>query len=438
MDYESLLGPTGEQHAIHLDSLGPAPRREAFEIPQLHGLPSAYLAGNSLGLRSRQAVAAVSEALDSWGQLGVLGHMAGDYPWMPYAESLREMEARLVGAKVGEAVVMNSLTVNLHSMLTTFYRPTPSKPGIVGEYDAFPSDRYAVQSHAKLAGIDVADAVIALSPSDEGVGIAADDVDRCLVEHAGRVSVVMLGAVNFRTGALLDIEAITKVVHAHGCIAGWDLAHAVGNVPLRLHDWDVDFAVWCSYKYLNAGPGSLGGCYVHERFGNDPGVVRQSGWWGHDANSRFAMPETFVAQPGVEGWQVSNPPILSLASVRASLEMFDAVGMTALRDRSLQLTAFLESVLDAAATATAESQTSGHAPIRIITPRDPSRRGAQLSIEVDGAGHLTERLVEEHGVVGDDRPPNIIRFAPAPLYNSFHDCWRVGVALRSVLAETRG
>jgi kynureninase len=424
MEHELLLGPEGEQYAIQLDSIDPAPRRDSFSIPLLQNRRAAYFAGNSLGLRSNDSVDAVHEALTSWGNLGVLGHATGDYPWMPYAESLREMVARLVGAKVGEAVVMNSLTINLHTMLTTFYRPTAAKPGIIVEYDAFPSDRYAVQSHARLAGIDPAAAVIALRPSDESAGITADDVDACLRTNAGRVSVVMLGGVNFRTGVLLDIEAITKVIHAHGCIAGWDLAHAVGNVPLRLHDWDVDFAVWCSYKYLNAGPGSLGGCYVHERFGNDPSLVRPSGWWGHDANSRFAMPDEFVPQPGVEGWQVSNPPILSLASVRASLEMIDEIGMETLRERSIRLTAFLETVLDAVAETCS---------IRLVTPRDPARRGAQLSIEVDGAGHLTERLVREHGVVGDDRPPNIIRFAPAPLYNSFHDCWRVGVALRETL-----
>jgi kynureninase len=424
---QALLGPVGEQLAQKLDTQHPSPRRDHFSIPHIKGRETAYLAGNSLGLRSTGSVKAVSEALDSWGRLGVLGHLEGEYPWMPYAESLREMVARLVGAKVGEAVVMNSLTVNLHTMLTTFYRPTRTKPCIVVEYDAFPSDRYAVRSQTDLAGFDPSDAVIALRPSDETVGITVDDVDRCLRDNAGKVAIVMLGGVNFRTGAYLDIEAITKVVHAHGCVAGWDLAHAVGNVPLHLHDWNVDFAVWCSYKYLNAGPGSLGGCYVHERHGNNPNLSRPAGWWGHDPNSRFAMPEEFVAQPGAEGWQVSNPPILSIAAVRGSLEMFDEAGMDSLRSRSLQLTAFLHDVL---------SEVAQKLPIRIVTPSDPSRRGAQLSIEVDGAGHLTECLAGEHGVIGDDRPPNIIRFAPTPLYNTFHDCWRVGAALNATLGKT--
>jgi kynureninase len=426
VNQHAQLGLDGERQAQELDAQFPSPRRAQFSIPQIHGRETAYLAGNSLGLRSDQSVTAVSEALNSWGRLGVLGHIDGEYPWMPYAESLREMVARLVGAKVGEAVVMNSLTVNLHTMLDTFYRPTAARFAIVVEYDAFPSDRYAVRSQADLAGFNPTDAVIALRPSDESVGITVDDVDRCLREHPGQVAMVMLGGVNFRTGVYLDIETITKVAHAHGCVVGWDLAHAVANVPLHLHDWDVDFAVWCSYKYLNAGPGSLGGCYVHERHGNNPNLVRPAGWWGHDANSRFAMPEEFIAQPGAEGWQVSNPPILSIASVRASLEMFDEIGMDTLRLRSLKLTAFLYDVL---------REVAEKLPVRVVTPSDPARRGAQLSIEVDGAGHLTERLAEEHGVIGDDRPPNIIRFAPTPLYNSFHDCWRVGEALNSILGK---
>ena len=404
----------------------PAFQRDEFTIPvDDAGLPVAYLAGNSLGLRPHRGVAAVHEALESWGRYGVHGHVTGDHPWFPYHEELRAASARLTGARLGEAVVMNSLTVNLHFMLNTFYRPTSERYRIVVEHDAFPSDRYAVESQVALRGYP--GGVVPLVPGDGRPGVNVDDVERCLSSLGGTAAVVLLGAVNFRTGAYLDIEGITQVIHSHGALAGWDLAHACGNVPLQMHDWNVDFAVWCSYKYLNSGPGSLGGCFVHDRHGNDPTLLRPSGWWGHDSTSRFSMPEHFAAQPGVEGWQVSNPPILSMAAVRASFELFDEVGMDAIRARSLRLTAFLEEMLDDACVA------SGRA--RIVTPRDPSRRGAQLSLEVDNAAQVTEQLSQQYGVIADDRPPNIVRFAPAPLYNTFHDCWRAASAVRSVLGS---
>jgi kynureninase len=416
-----------EQQSLQLDTLSdPAQRRDEFAIPAgPDGGPVAYFAGNSLGLQPRRVVQAVHEVLDSWAQRGVEGHLHGPHPWMPYHQELREPAARLVGALAHEVVVMNSLTVNLHAMFSSFYRPTAERFRIVVEYDAFPSDRYAADSCAALHGLDPADAVIRLRPSAGAPGLSAEDVAECLERHRGSVAVVMLGAVNFRTGALLDIGAITDLVHAHGALAGWDLAHAAGNVPLSLHDHDVDFAVWCSYKYLNSGPGSLAGCFVHQRWGLDPAVPRPSGWWGHDPHSRFAMPDRFQAQPGADGWQVSNPPILSMAAVRASLELFDEVGMDAIRQRSVRLTGHLEALLD---------PVCDRHGCRIITPRHPAQRGAQLSVEVVDASAVSAQLAARFGVIADERPPNIVRFAPAPLYTSFHDCWRAARALEEVLS----
>ena len=385
----------------------------------------AYLAGNSLGLQPLAVRAAIDEVLGGWATLGVAGHVEGEHPWAPYHENMRETVARLVGARAGEAVVMNSLTVNLHVMLGTFYRPTPERHRIVIEADVFPSDRYAIMNVARAHGYDPADAVIVLEPRPGELHLRTEDVAGFLAREGDSVAVVSLSAVDFRTGALLDIPGITEAAHRAGAVAGWDLAHAAGNVPVRLHDWDVDYAVWCHYKYVNSGPGAVGGCFVHERHGADASLVRPGGWWGHDPVSRFDMPFAFAPVPGAEGWQVSNPPILAMAPVRVSLELFDRVGMPALRARSLRLTGYLERLLDLVA---------ARRPLEVITPRDPARRGAQMSVIVPDAAKVTERLFEEHRVRCDDRPPNIIRIAPAPLYNTFRDCWRAAVALDTELA----
>ena len=330
---------------------------------------------------------------------------------MPYHETMRETVAALVGAQPGEAVVMNSLTVNLHLMLGSFYRPSADRSRIVIEADVFPSDRYAVMGIARAHGL-------------EPVVLPADEVIRFLDREGGSVAVVVLSAIDFRTGELLDIPGITAAAHRAGALMGWDLAHAAGNVPLHLHEWDVDFAVWCHYKYVNAGPGAVGGCFVHERHGTDPSVLRPGGWWGHDPASRFAMPFDFVPVDGAEGWQVSNPPILAMAPVRVSLDLFAEVGMEALRERSVRLTGFLQRLLDVVAS---------RRPIEVITPRDPARRGAQLSVRVDDAAAVTAALFERFSVRADDRPPNVIRLAPAPLYNTYDDCWRAASALIRVL-----
>jgi len=419
---EELLGPVGATLAAELERTDVVPsRRELFVVPA----GEAYLAGNSLGLQPRAVRAAVDDVLESWGGAGVAAHVEGAFPWASYHETMRDSVAALVGARPGEAVVMNSLTVNLHLLVNSFYRPRAERFRLVIEADVFPSDRYAVMNVARARGFDPTAAVAILAPRDGERHLRTADVEAFFAAEGQSVALVVLSAVDFRTGALLDIPAITAAAHRAGAVIAWDLAHAVGNVPLALHDWDVDVAFWCHYKYVNAGPGAVGGAFVHERHGRDPSIVRPGGWWGHDAASRFAMPFEFVPLPGAEGWQVSNPPILSMAPVRVSLALFHDVGLDALRARSVRLTGFLERLLDAVA---------GRHPVELITPRDATRRGAQLSVVVDDAVAVTERLYAEHRVRADDRPPNIIRLAPAPLYNTYEDCWRAAGALDAVLS----
>jgi kynureninase len=421
-DHAALLGPEGEARARELDADNDgASQRHLFAIPD--GV--AYLAGNSLGLQPLAVRAAVDEVLDSWATRGVGGHLEGEHPWVTYHETMLDTAARLVGALPGEAVAMNSLTVNLHLLLGSFFRPTPTRHRIVIEADAFPSDRYAVTNVARAHGYDPTEAVAFVTPRDGECDLRTDDVTAYLDHEGGSVAVVLLGAVNYLTGGLLDIAAITEAAHRAGAVAAWDLAHAVGNVPLAIHDADVDFAVWCHYKYVNAGPGAIGGCFVHERHGADRALVRPGGWWGHNPRTRFEMPFAFEPQPGAAGWQVSNPPILSMAPVRVALDIFDRVGLERLRTRSMRLTGFLEQLLDLVA--------SRH-PLRLVTTRDPARRGAQLTVEVSDAARITRVLFARHRVRCDDRPPNLIRLAPAPLYNTFHDCWRAAAALDAELA----
>ena len=324
---------------------------------------------------------------------------------------------------------MNTLTVNLHLMLASFYRPRGDRRRIVIEDAAFPSDSYAVWSHVAHRGLDPSEDVVRLRPRAGEDTLRTEDVVAQLEHEGERLALVLLGGVNYLTGELVDIPAVTAAAHRAGAIAGWDLAHAAGNVPLRLHDWDVDFAVWCSYKYLNAGPGAVAAAFVHERHGRDANVPRLAGWWGNDPATRFQMQPEFVPTPGADGWQLSNPPILSLAPLRVSLELFDRIGMAALRERSLRLTGYLESLFDPLVAAGA---------FRQLTPRDPERRGCQLSIAVaGGATELSRRLRHEHGVIADVREPHVLRFAPVPLYSTYHDCWRAADALATLLAAGR-
>ncbi|MFI7437592.1 kynureninase [Micromonospora haikouensis] len=419
-----------ESEAHRLDKADPG-HRHLFHVPPADGgryPEAAYLAGNSLGLQPRATRAELLADLDAWGSLGVEGHLEGQRPWLSYHELLTGPVARLVGARPTEAVVMNSLTVDLHLLMVSFYRPAGRRTRIVIEDAAFPSDSYAVRSQARFHGLDPDATVLRLRPRPGEDALRTADVTDLLAAEGDTIALVLLGGVNYLTGELLDIPAITAAGRAAGAVVGWDLAHAAGNVPLALHDWGVDFAAWCSYKYLNSGPGALAGVFVHERHLGRADLPRFEGWWSTDAATRFEMTPTSRPPATVEAWQVSNPPILAMGPVRTSLELFDSIGMPALRERSLRLTAYLERLLD--------EVTAGR-PLTVVTPRDPARRGCQLSVRVGAgsAGELTKRLRHEHGVIADAREPDVVRFAPVPLYSTYHDCWRVADALAATVAE---
>lgn len=418
-----------EQQARELDAADPVPtRRSEFRVPPFGAGEAAYFAGNSLGLQPNHLRSRLDRELEAWGDLAVEAHFEGPHPWYHYQDRLRGPAARLVGAHPDEVVVMNSLTVDLHLLMVSFYRPTSQRYRIVIEDDAFPSDSHAVRSQAAFHGFDPDAAVVRLTPRPGEATLRTADIVQYLHEQGSDVALVLLGGINYYTGELLDIAEITAAGHAAGAVVGWDLAHAAGNVELALHDWDVDWAAWCSYKYLNSGPGSLAGVFVHERHLADRTRPRFEGWWSTDAATRFEMAATVTPVPTAESWQVSNPPILALAPVLVSLEMFDRTGMPALRAKSERLTGYLESLLD---------EVCATRPAEVITPRDPARRGAQLSVRVHGhdVGPLTERLRHEYGVFADARRPDVIRLAPAPMYNTFHDCWRAATALSAVLDD---
>jgi kynureninase len=402
-------------------------RRGDFLIPPAEGGPypeAAYLAGNSLGLQTREIRERLDEVLREWHAWAVEGHTEAQRPWVSYHALLREPAATLVGALPSEVVSMNSLTVNLHLMMISFYRPTAERHAIVVEDTTFPSDSYAVRSQAAFHGYDPDSAVVRLQPRPGEHGLRSEDVVAFLEREGHRVALVLLGAVNYYSGEHLDMESITKAGRAAGAVVGWDLAHAVGNVPLRLHDWGADWAAWCTYKYLNSGPGSIAGVFVHERHLADRSLPKLAGWWSTDPDTRFLMRPTVDPVDTADSWQLSNPPIFAMAPVLASLEMFAEVGMDNLRERSVRLTGYLESVLD---------ELIGDRPIRIITPRDPDRRGTQLSVQLPEARENCRRMRLEHGVVADAREPDVIRLAPAPLYVSYHDCWRAAHALVEVV-----
>jgi kynureninase len=406
---------SGTDFAAEMDTRDPLTRfRERFYFPKTKsGDECIYLCGHSLGLQPKSAGSFLDQELHDWAQLGVEGHFQAKNPWMPYHRLLTQQTATLVGAKPIEVVVMNSLTVNLHLMMTSFYRPTSKRHKILIEGSAFPSDQYAVQSQIRLHGFDPATSLLELRPR-EGESCMRDEEIEELIEREGEsIALIMLGGVNYATGQLFDMAAITKAGHRKGCIVGFDLAHAAGNVPLCLHDWNPDFAIWCSYKYLNGGPGCVAGCFVHERHAQAFDLPRFAGWWGHDEKTRFQMGPDFRPMAGADGWQLSNPPILALAPLRASMEIFSEAGMQNLRAKSLSLTGYLQFLLAQQASP----------KFSIITPSEPERRGAQLSIRIAEDGRkLCERLAHE-GVIGDWREPDTFRVAPVPLYNSYCDVY---------------
>lgn len=411
--------------------------RDKFFVPRRpDGTEAIYFTGNSLGLQPRTTREYVEQELDDWERLAVDGHLKAKTPWLPYHEYLTEQMARVVGSKPLETVVMNSLTVNLHLMLVTFYRPGGSRRKIVIERGAFPSDQYAVESHIAFhqpksqtgsaeSGKDVSDWLIELSPRDGETTLRTEDIIETIERNGSEIALVMLGGVNYYTGQAFDMKAITAAAHRAGARVGFDLAHAAGNLETQLHDWDVDFAVWCSYKYLNAGPGGVAGAFVHERHAKSYDLPRFAGWWGHDKDTRFLMGPQFEAIPGAEGWQISNPPILQMAALRASLEIFDNVGMRALREKSEKLTGYLEFLL----------RSIDSDRISIITPSDPGQRGCQLSIRVKDADKALFEAISSRGVFADWREPDVIRVAPVPLYNSFTDAFRFAEILKKCLLK---
>jgi len=413
----------GEEFAKRLDERDPLARyRDRFAFPTREGRPLLYVNGNSLGLMPKAARRLVEDELDDWASLGVDAHLGGKTPWYSYHEIFREPGARLVGAVPGEVVMMNGLTVNLHLMLTTFFRPEGARRKILIEDGSFPSDAYAAQTQLSLHGIDPAEGLIQVAPRAGESHLRTEDLIDTIDRHGREIAVVLLPGVQYFTGQFLDIASVTRAARRQGCVAGWDLAHAAGNVPLTLHDSNVDFAVWCSYKYLNAGPGAIGGCFVHERHGAQA-LPRMGGWWGNDPATRFRMHEerTFVPRSGADGWQLSNPPILAMAPLRASLADFDEAGMEALRHKSVVLTGYLEWLLDRTTVKRFE----------MITPRRADERGCQLSLRILDRPVETLTAIEALGVVLDFRPPDVLRVAPVPLYNSFHDVWRLAGLLQS-------
>ena len=410
--------------ASELDAADPlAGFREEFHIPPgPDGQPCAYLCGNSLGLQPKAARAAVEQEFDAWERLGVEGHFHGTSPWMHYHETLAEASARVVGARPLEVVVMNSLTVNLHLLLVSFYQPTATRYKILMEGGAFPSDQYAIESQARLHGLDPAEVIVELVPRPGEHTLRTEDIEAKIRELGETLATVLIGGVNYYTGQAFDMAAITRAGHAVGALVGFDLAHAAGNLEMHLHDWDVDFACWCSYKYLNSGPGGTSGVFVHERFAHRPNLLRLAGWWGHDPSDRFQMKKGFRPMPGAAGWQLSNAQIFPMAIHRASLDLVDrAGGMAALRRKSEQLTGLLETQIRELGLPSTQ--------LEIITPADPSQRGCQLSVLVHERGRELFDYLAARGVIADWREPNVIRLAPVPLYNSFEDVRRVGEAL---------
>ena len=400
--------------------------RDQFHIPKDDlGKDWLYFTGNSLGLQPKQTQAYIQQELDDWAKYGVEGHFEAKNPWMPYHEFLTETMAEVVGAKNSEVVVMNTLTTNLHMLMVSFYRPTTKKFKIVIESDAFPSDRYAVQSQLKFHGFDPEEGLVEWKPRKGEELLQIEDLEKIVEEQGDEIALLLIGGVNYYTGQFIDLKRIAQIGHAKECVVGIDLAHGAGNIEANLHDSGVDFAAWCTYKYLNSGPGSLAGLFVHERHQHDRDLPRFAGWWNHNKETRFNMRQPFDVMPGAEGWQLSNPPILSMAAIRSSLDMFKEVGMSALREKSERLTGYFEFLLDSL-----DSE-----QIKIITPRDPKRRGCQLSIQVKNADKSLHKKLTENNIITDWREPDVIRCAPVPLYNTYEDVYRMVAKLKDLLSH---
>lgn len=398
--------------------------RQQFHIPRdKKGNELIYLCGNSLGLQPKSTKSYIDQELKDWANLGVEGHTDAKNPWLPYHEFLTDATANLVGAKPIEVVTMNSLTANLHFMMVSFYQPTKDRYKILIESDAFPSDKYAVESQLRHHGFDDKEGLLLWKPREGEELLRYDDLETILEAHGNEIALIMIGGVNYYTGQFFDFKRITTLGHQYGCKVGFDCAHGAGNVDLDLHNSGADFAVWCTYKYMNSGPGSLSGCFVHERHAYNKDLNRFTGWWSHNKQTRFNMRHEFDVLPGAEGWQLSNPPILSMAAIKASLDMFNEVGMDKLIKKSKQLTGYFEFLL----------KHLGEDTIRIITPEHPEERGCQLSIQVLNADKSLHDKLTEAGVISDWREPDVIRCAPVPLYNSYKDVYLMVEKMRDIL-----
>lgn len=401
--------------------------RKEFFIPKVNGKESIYLCGNSLGLQPRSVQKHIQTELEDWKNLGVEGHVHARHPWLYYHHFFSKSVARLIGAKAGEVVVMNQLSVNLNLMLISFYRPKGKRVKILMQANEFPSDYYAVEQQVRLHGLNPKECIVEVLPREGEVTLRTEDIVAKVAELKDELALIMFSAVNYYTGQFYDIKIISEACCKHKIVFGLDLAHAIGNVPLQLHDWHIDFATWCSYKYLNSGPGGVSGVFVNNHHAKNFDLPRLAGWWGNDEKTRFRMHKHFVPQAGAAGWQLSNAPILSMAAHKASLEIFDRVGMRALRQKSELLTGYLEWLLQSAL-----QSADAKVHFRIITPTDKKQRGAQLSIQTERNGKKLFDKITKAGVIADWREPDVIRVAPAPLYNSFEDVWRFAQLISAV------
>jgi len=423
----TLMYENNLDFAIKKDKEDPLNKyRNEFLIPTNNkGEDLIYLCGNSLGLQPKKTSDYIQQELIDWAKFGVEGHTDAKHPWLPYHEFLTNSMAKIVGAKPSEVVIMNSLTTNLHLMMVSFYQPSKNKYKILIERDAFPSDKYAVESQLKLHGYCEKKGLIQWKPREGEELCRIEDLERIMQEQGDEIALIMIGATNYYSGQLYPLKKITEIGHQFNCLVGFDLAHGVGNIQPNLHDTDADFAVWCTYKYLNSGPGSLGGCFVHERHANNSALNRFAGWWGHNKKTRFNMRQEFDVLPGAEGWQLSNPAILSMAAIRASLNLFDKAGFSNLISKSKSLTGFLEYLINEL----------NNSKINIITPKNPQERGCQLSIQVKDANKKLHTQLTKSGVISDWREPDVIRVAPAPLYNSYQDVYEFVQRLKKILTQ---
>ncbi|HMQ06066.1 MAG TPA: kynureninase [Saprospiraceae bacterium] len=415
----------GQEYAFQMDLEDPLRAfKDRFHCPKhVDNKDIIYFCGNSLGLQPSHVMEPILEVMESWKTRAVEGHFTGQRPWMYYCDQINPVMARLVGAKTAEVHVMNTLTVNLHLMLVSFYRPSKSRFKILIDYSPFPSDRYALVSQIQFHGFDPKEALIELQPDDNTSIIRLEQIQNVLDKNGDEIALVMMGGVNYYSGQLYPLGEITRFAHEKGCVVGFDLAHAAGNVTLTLHEDGPDFAIWCTYKYLNAGPGNLSGCFVHERHHQDVSIPRFAGWWGYEKKTRFLMKDDFVPEQNTEGWTLSNPPILSLACILASMEIFADAGMDNLRKKSVALTGYLEYLI----------REIDHPSISIITPSSPDQRGCQLSLRIAQGGKELFKRIRNQGVIGDWREPDVIRVAPVPLYNSFQEVYHFTEILKNCL-----